>query len=170
MSDLPGFVRTLDVVPDFYIVISKDPYSWLISYRNWAQTCNWPKVEHHYILEYNLFHAKWLELARHTDRIVFVRYVDLLRNARAELGRLELSMGLHRRLVGRFLGNSVGKVTLSERFNRQRSAYYTEEQYLERYTDAELNEVNGLLDPVVLAGLGYQKRSPRKNSAAPVVR
>ena len=31
------FESLFEVVPDYYFIISKDPYSWNLSYRNWAK-------------------------------------------------------------------------------------------------------------------------------------
>ena len=42
------FQNLFPTAPDFFIVISKDPYSWYLSYQNWAEKCNWPSVGHHY--------------------------------------------------------------------------------------------------------------------------
>ena len=54
------FEILFDVIPEYYIIVSKDPYSWCLSYLNWAGKCGWPDVDHHYIEEYNLFYGKYL--------------------------------------------------------------------------------------------------------------
>jgi hypothetical protein len=96
VKNFDEFERLLETLPDYYVVISKDPYSWFLSYSNWAKKCNWPTVAHHYIKEYNLFYGKWLEFSGQTDKIVFVRYIDLLQNTDLELERLETKMKLQK--------------------------------------------------------------------------
>lgn len=68
INSLDAFEQLLEVVPDYYLIISKDPYSWFLSYSAWAKRSNWPEVPYHYILEYNLFYGKWLEFSRQTKK------------------------------------------------------------------------------------------------------
>lgn len=84
------FEQLLEIIPDYYLVISKDPYSWLISYKNWAQRCQWPVVPFHFILEYNLFYGKFLELSQQSSKIVFIRYIDLLQKDTEAFGHTGL--------------------------------------------------------------------------------
>src|SRR5690349_12021064 len=87
IDDYASFEKLLTNIPDYCLVISKDPYSWLLSYEKWAKICDWLPAQHHYIEEYNLFYGKWLELADQTDKIIFVRYIDLLQDQKKELRR-----------------------------------------------------------------------------------
>lgn len=143
--------------PDYYIVVSKDPYSWYLSYRSWGRKCGWPEPGHHYIAEYNLFYRKWLDFAAETDRIVFVRYIDLLTNTEAELGRLERIMGLSKRWRAKLMFSGVPKVSQSPRFGKEEHAYYERKKYLSRYVTEELRALNEALDHEVMARLGYEK-------------
>lgn len=152
------FEQLLEVVPDFYLVISKDPYSWLLSYSDWAKKCNWPVVPHHYIMEYNLFYGKWLEFSQQTERTIFVRYIDLLRDTDEELSSLESKMYLKKKALYPFTSRAVDKVSQSGKFSDNRLSYYLNEQYLKSYTKEDLDEINELIDPKVITLLGYQKK------------
>jgi hypothetical protein len=152
------FEQLLEVIPDYYLIISKDPNSWFLSYSEWARKCNWPDVSYHYILEYNLFYAKWLEFSQQTKRILFVRYVDLLRDPEKELSRLELKMHLKKKFLYILRSNVVFKVPQSGEFSIDRRSYYLGEEYLHEYTKEGLQEINDLIDPEVLTRLGYQKK------------
>lgn len=158
IKDYASFEKQLKDIPDYCIVISKDPYSWLLSYEKWALICNWGKVNHHYIEEYNLFYGKWLELSSQTDKIVFVRYIDLLRDLRNELRRLKKMMGLRMKISGLFATSRYNLVPVSEAFTQEHFNYYLKEQYLSKYSQERLNEVNSHLDHNVMTGLGYVVR------------
>ena len=154
--------------PQFYVVISKDPYSWYLSYRNWAQLCKWPAVGHHYIEEYNLFYGNFLKLAEQTDKILFVRYVDLLQTDQAELHRLASIMNLRRRsLLGR-MTRMPRRVPQSGRFSDERRDYYLHRDFMREFTAAEVHELNARLDHRVAAALGYAEHDAP--GSAPVAR
>ncbi|MDH3980930.1 MAG: hypothetical protein OEU91_10525 [Gammaproteobacteria bacterium] len=157
-SDFESFERLFEVTPDYYLVISKDPYSWLLSYNNWAKKCNWPDVSHHYIEEYNLFYGKWLEFSRQTEKIIFIRYVDLLQNANEELSRLEAKIDLRKGIFSQFRSNVIGKVSQTRKFSNDRRSYYLSEKYLDRYNKGELQKINSLLDSRVVSQLGYETK------------
>ncbi len=152
------FEELLEIVPDYYLIISKDPYSWLISYNSWARKCSWPSVPHHYIIEYNQFYGKWLDFSQDTGKIVFTKYKDLLQNTDAELSRLGLSMNLKKKFLYPFISRTVDKVSQSEKFSADRRSYYLNEQYLKEYTKEELQEINDLIQSRVINLLGYQKK------------
>jgi len=156
ISSLKDFEDLLEVIPDYYLIISKDPYSWLISYTDWARRSNWAEVSYHYILEYNLFYGKWLELSQQTKKILFVRYIDLLRDPDEELDRLGSIMHLKKKFLYMLRSNVVPKVPQSGEFSMDRRNYYLGEQYLQGYTNESLQEINALIDPKVITRLGYE--------------
>jgi hypothetical protein len=158
IANFNAFEQYLEVIPDYYLIISKDPYSWYLSYADWAKRSNWSEVPYHYILEYNLFYSKWLKFSQQTRRILFVRYIDLLRDPDEELKRLELIMQLKKRLLYMLRSNVVFKVPQSGEFSIDKRSYYISEQYLLSYTKESLQEINNLIDPRVIDLLGYQKR------------
>lgn len=158
VRDFDQFEHLFEIVPDYYLVISKDPYSWFLSYSNWAQKCSWPDVNHHYIEEYNLFYGKLLEFSFQTEKLIFVRYVDLIRDANSVLNQLEARMNLKKRLLARIALKRTNKVSQSSRFTEDRRAYYLDEEYLERFSNEDLQTLNTYLDPNVTSLLGYEKR------------
>jgi hypothetical protein len=158
LASFDDFERLLEATPKYYLIVSKDPYSWYISYLDWAKRCNWPEVPYHYILEYNLFYGKWLEFSRQTKKILFVRYIDLLQDPDQELNRLGAIMHLRKKFLYGLRSNLVPKVPQSAEFSLERRSYYLNEQYLESYTKEGLQEINALIDPEVIKMLGYQKK------------
>lgn len=158
ITSLNAFEQLLEVIPDYYLIISKDPYSWLLSYQDWARRSNWEEVPYHYILEYNLFYGKWLEFAQQTNKILFVRYIDLLRDPDEELKRMESIMHLKKKFLYLLRSNMVPKVPQSGEFSIDRRSYYLGEQYLNNFTKEGLQEINVLINPEVLTLLGYQKK------------
>ena len=157
MPDFESFEDCLETAPDFYIVISKDPYSWHLSYLEWAKRSNWPEVAHHYILEYNLFYGRWLEFSQQTNKIIFVKYYDLLNNLSAELGRLKSTMGLKLTFTSFFRPRAPKEVSQSQQFSEKKRSYYLDKKYLEQFSSADLQEINRLIDSSTIAGLGYEK-------------
>ena len=157
-SDFLSFTNSLDEVPDYFFVISKNPYSWLISYRNWGEKCHWPSVNHHYISEYYYFYNKWMEFSLQSDRIIFIRYMDLLSNLEKELKRLKRLTGLHKKikLINK---NYFGQVPQSKSFTESRLRYYLNEEYLELFTKQELMDINHFIGPDLISFLGYEKIS-----------
>jgi len=155
IDDFIDFENLLHAVPAYYVIISKDPYSWLLSYEKWAKSCQWPRVPHHYIQEYNLFYGKWLKFSTQTERIVFVRYFDLLNDLDTELLRLESTMNLKRKLWLPNRKKNIRHVSQSDRFTKARLKYYLTEEYMKSFTKQRITEINGLLDPLVVLSLGY---------------
>lgn len=159
IADYVTFEKKLNNIPAYCLIISKDPYSWLSSYEKWAIKCNWPQVQHHYVEEYNLFYGKWLELAKQTDKIVFIRYIDLLLDLKKELRRLEESIGLKKKLRSFFISAKCSQVSQSDEFTQDHLDYYLKEQYFNKYSEAKLVEVNSLLDLNVMSRLGYKLKN-----------
>jgi hypothetical protein len=137
-----------------YVIISKDPYSWHLSYALWGIKNHWPPSPHPYILEYNAFYRKWLEFAAESDRIAFVRYIDLLKSPKQTLGRLQQRFGFAptRQLEEEL---RIKKVPMSRRFSKKRLNYYLREEYLEAFSGTELVELNRYIDEELIRMLGY---------------
>ena len=162
IDSFKDFEGLLEVIPDYYVIISKDPYSWFLSYTEWARRCSWPAVPYHYLTEYNLFYGKWLAFSQQTDRILFVRYSDLLRDPDQELHRLEEKMHLKRKFLYPLRSSAAFKVPQSKEFSMERRSYYLSEQYIKEFTAEQLREANAIIDLDVLDQLGYQKKDVEK--------
>lgn len=139
-----------------YIIVSKDPYSWFLSYQNWAQKCSWPEVEHHYIEEYNHFYRKWLEFSKESTNIHFVRYIDLLTNKDMVLQEIKDKFNLKESFWAKFRSMKLDKVPQSESFTKDKLDYYLNHKYLLKFDDESLNLLNKNLDVNVVKSLGYE--------------
>lgn len=159
IADFESYKKLFDEVPDYFLVISKDPYSWLLSYNKWAKICHWPTVPHHYILEYNLFYGKWLEFSQQTEKIIFCRYIDLLQDNDKVLSRLESKMNLRKKLLYPFISSRLNKVSQSDQFTNNRRIFYLTEKYLQEFRKEDLQDINAFLDPKVISLLGYEMRA-----------
>jgi len=156
VDELEQFESLFKVEPDYYLIISKDPYSWYLSYRTWADKCNWPKVTHHYIEEYNQFYKTFMEFSSQSDKFLFIRYTDLIEDTGAVLSSLENRMELKRKLLSRLKLKKPGKVSQSSAFSETKRTYYLNQEYLKKYSADDLRIVNELLDPQVISFLGYE--------------
>lgn len=158
-ENFAGYVAALNTTKkvDGIVVISKDPYSWLLSYRNWAEKCSWPSVEHHYIEEYIRFYSKWRQFAQEDDRIHFVRYIDLLSNPEKELNKIKEKLGLNLRLSRKITGKvkGVGKVSQSKGFTQDKLNYYLNKEYLNKFSKEEMELIQSKVEPDLLDFLGY---------------
>ncbi|MDX1415750.1 MAG: hypothetical protein R3293_16250 [Candidatus Promineifilaceae bacterium] len=152
------FEQNLPQAADAYLIISKNPYSWLISYYRWAQKCAWPAAGHHYIEEYNLFYGRWLRFSRQTKKIQFVRYIDLLRYQDALLLHWQNTLGMQNRFLGGIWTRMIRRVDQSQAFTAEQRDYYIKERYLAKYTSKELQDVSEHLDREVISRLGYKIR------------
>lgn len=155
VNNFQEFESHFNKAPDFYIVISKDPYSWYLSYLKWAKKCNWPEVNHHYIEEYNLFYEKFLNMANESDKFIFIRYIDLLQDKDSVLNMLSNKMKLQKKWASRFMNQKTTKVSQSKPFSNEKLNYYLEAEYLKEYTSGELDNINKHIDNNVVESLGY---------------
>ena len=162
IENIEQFEKLIGDQVNYYLVISKDPYSWLQSYQNWAEQCNWPENEHHYIEEYNLFYGKWLDFSNCKTNVIFIRYIDLLKDLDSELNRLKRIMGLRKRLFAKIFPNRgrIIKVSQSSKFTESRRNYYINKKYLEMYSDNEIEDINKKLDSEIIESLGYELQKP----------
>ena len=158
INDYEEYKNQVGYEPERILVVSKDPYSWLLSYKNWAKKCNWPKVNHHYIEEYNEFYKTWVDFSFQTDRIVFIRYLDLIEQGDAYVHQIGQKLGLQP--VSSIQGSDIRHVPQSEEFSQEKLNYYLNEEYLKDYGTDELEEINELLDLRVLNLLGYVRKWP----------
>lgn len=157
-EDFAAFERNLDETPDVYLVISKDPYSWVLSYQSWAKKCKWPPPQFHCAEEWDAFYAKWLEFGQQSDRIVFIRYLDLLENMEGVLETLATRAGLNRIVDPNEGLHAPQQVPQSGAFTESKRRYYLEARYFEKFSDEELSAINAVVSDNTLKGLGYERR------------
>ncbi|NPA68591.1 MAG: hypothetical protein GXO50_08285 [Chlorobi bacterium] len=141
------------------LILSKDPYSWLISYKKWAKKCKWPEPDYNYIEEYNQFYGKWAEFSKQDNRIMFIRYIDLLDNADLILDKTETEFNLKAKQNKRI--EKVKKVKRSKFFTKSKKNYYKNSEYLSEYKQKDLEDLNSKLNINLLNFLGYEiKENP----------
>jgi len=147
-----------------YIIITKEPHSWYLSYCNEAIKNNWPNymkkwINSQYLIEYNLFCAKWLDFYESEGgqkKILMVRYEDFLHNLDATLDRIQVAFGIQKKHA-RY--SSPAKVPRSGTFTTKRRIFYERGQFAEHFTKNELLAINGMLDKTVTQKLGYSSSS-----------
>ena len=153
LADLESAL-TPDEAPDYYLVLAKDPYSWYVSYRRWAQINRWPRPDHHYICEWNLFYGRWWEWATaEPRRVLFVRYEDLIRDGLGQLQALADRCGLS---LPPDPVTRLDRVAESRTFSASRRSHYLSAGYLESLWPRELAELNAQLDRGLVDGLEYE--------------
>lgn len=153
VNDLASFESQLPFSPpDLYLVVSKDPVSWYSSYINWSRKNNWPPHAHHYIDEYNLFYGMWRKLATETDRIVCVRYDDLLRSPESIVQQIGAKLGYPPLRNFR----DARKVYASRRFTKEKKEAHLSGAYKQVLCAEELETIRSLADRSLLDFLGYR--------------
>lgn len=150
------FESLFEVVPDYYLIISKDPYSWYLSYKKWAAKCKWPVPNHHYIEEYNLFYGLFSDLASQSDKFTFVKYIDLIKGVDDVQNYLEKKLSLKRKWFSKLSKGLPRTVAHSDIFTNEKRDYYLNERYLEQYSSEDIETLNKFLDFRVVASLGYE--------------
>jgi len=154
------YYRALGLKKDLsgILVISKDPYSWYLSYQKWAEKCNWPEPEHHYVEEYIQFYRKWNEFRKHDDRIHFIRYMDLITQPEKEFEKLENKFGLVLNNSARLFGKKLGlnRVSKSKKMDQSQVQSYIQKEYLKKMDKKEILEINSLLDYSLMEEMDYK--------------
>ncbi len=145
----------LSHIPRFYFIMSKDPYSWLVSYMRWAKKCGWREPGFHYATEYQLFYKKWLDIGSEDSRVFFIRYIDLLIDPESVISDVKKKCGLEDRLLSFLMSKRVAKVGQSSTFTDDRMKYYKDKRYLADIDESDVNHINSIVSQDVLRGLGY---------------
>ncbi len=147
----PDFENALQLQPDIYLVISKDPYSWFVSYTKWSQKNNWPPHAYHYIEEYNLFYGKWMEFSKQTNKILFIRYVDLLQEPLRELHKIANTL----QIAPVDQMKTAKKVYASRKFTGAKKEEFLKNEHLAKISAEDLQMINIKLNTNLMAFLGY---------------
>ncbi len=138
-------------IPDLYIIVSKDAYNWFNSYVNWSKKNNWKTPDYHYIEEYNLFYGRWMNFSKETQKIIFIRYSDLLTEPLEVLNRIGVSINLSplQKL------KTTKKVYASKRFTGNKKEEFLNKDYLKKISPDDLKSIGSKLDPELIKYLGY---------------
>lgn len=141
-----------------YVIVVKDPYGWYKSYLRYAhrtKEVNFLKKDANgqFMLEWNLFHKKWLDFAEEApERVHIVRYKDLLSNFEESLELMQQTLALTPKESTWYNPKSVG---MSKRFSLQRKDYYTKGAYLEEIEPLHFRVITEMIDPEVCSKLNF---------------
>lgn len=142
-----------------YLVISKEPYSWYLSYYNEAKRNKWPYcvkngVNSHFMVDYSLFYGKWLGFKDEApNKVYMLRYEDLLTELEDTLERIRSHFGFEK-LHAEY--ENPSKVPMSKKFTDEKKEYYQKRKYLDRFGEEELWLLRENLDKEVVKKLGYE--------------
>jgi len=171
-EDLSARIKKDNPLPDFFVVISKDPYSWLLSLRSHAKKREkrYKNLKFHPIKEYILYYKKLISLSEQGGNFIFVKYVDMISNV-DNLSRLQKLMNLRKRVEN--INNNKKKVYMSDTFSEERRRFYMDKLYLNKLRDDasrspegyffrqdHIEEINRNLDEEVIEYLGYKIEQP----------
>ncbi len=153
-KDLNELIEDMPTKPDIIFVLSKDPYSWLLSHKRWAKVCNWPATDYPYIKEYQAFYEEWMRLGRDKAKVLFIRYEDLLTNKKEVFSRIAEALKQEpKRDIGTL---DVNKVNQSSAFDASKKQYYADKQYMTDVSDTERLEISECVGDRLAAFLGYE--------------
>ncbi len=171
-EDLKARIKADNPFPDFFVVTSKDPYSWLLSFRDFAtREPIYKNTKFHPIKEYILYYKKLISLSEQGGNFIFVKYIDMISNV-DNLSRLGELMNLEKRVEN--INNNRKSVYMSPRpFSEDRRRFYTDKLYLNKLRDDasrspegyffrqdHIEEINRNLDEEVIDYLGYKIEQP----------
>ena len=124
-----------------YIVVYKDIFSWLPSIESWAKTCKWKTANKmDFIDDYVLFIEKWKSIAN--ERVLFLSYDEFLSMKTTDDSSFieKCETFLEKKLI-----NSIvlrDKTSCSSTFTKSKSDYYTNKEYMQKYTPEQIETIN----------------------------
>tara|TARA_R100000008_G_scaffold61955_1_gene39250 strand:- start:424 stop:1131 length:708 start_codon:yes stop_codon:yes gene_type:complete len=162
-EDFSARIKKHNPFPDFFVVTSKDPYSWLLSHRSHS-THNEPRyknIKGHPIQEYSSYYKKLISLSEQGGNFIFVKYIDMISNV-DNLVKLGELMNLEKRVEN--INNNKEKVYMSDAFSEDRRRFYMDKLYLSKLrhdSQDSIEEINQNLDKDVIEYLGYDIEEPK---------
>ncbi len=156
----PSFEEFIDFFdkenrPDGCLVISKDPYSWYLSYKKWGRKNKWQPLPQSAILEYNEFYRKWLKFDHQSEKVMMIRYIDLLERPDQVMDRIGDQLDLQVKNQEQDKMN-IRKVPHSHYFTDRKKKYYVNGGYLKKLDENEIQLINRQLDRDIVKELGYK--------------
>ncbi len=138
-------------IPNYYLIISKDPLSWYSSYLKWSIKNAWPKNAYHYLEEYQLFYSKWMEFSLQSNNIIFIQYADLLKHPEKTIQQLaaQMQMPLKENI------KTTKKVYASRRFTEDKKKAFLNKAHVKDISNEEKEIIKSILKPNLLQFLGY---------------
>jgi len=142
-----------------YVVNTKEPYSWYISYNNLAKRMKWKGwkkkwLNAHFMIDYNLFHKMWLKFAEESsNKVIIINYEEVLNNPEKSILKIEESFGQKRNSTELII---PGKVNMSKKFDDKRKSYYQSKEFLKELNEDDIMALSAHLEKEVVEKLGYQ--------------
>lgn len=153
IDSFDSFVSYLPIIPDHYIIVSKDPYSWFLSYSNWAK--NNPKqyhaVDFHFSEEYELFYSNWIHFSSGQSNIHYIKYIDLLNDPNNTIKQIadKISVQIIEPI------KLPSKVPYSNNFTEDKIIFYKDKLYLNYISDYDKQIISQTVTSDTFMGLGY---------------
>ena len=124
-----------------YIVVYKDIYSWLPSIESWAKACKWKMANKmDFIDDYILFIEKWKSIAN--ERVLFLSYDEFLSMKTTSDSSFIKKCEI---FLGKKIADSIvlrNKTRCSGNFTKSKSDYYTNKEYMQKYTPEQIETIN----------------------------
>jgi hypothetical protein len=152
----------------FFVVIIKNPYSWLASYHKYRSMKKkqniilTDKLISKWLGEWHKKNTNWLNAIKNynSDKAMVITYDDLILNPKRYLSRMERKFSLQKKyekfLTGskfkmiRGTDNEVGKQLESKKIFKKKK--YLEKSYLENFSEKNLKQIKD-----IITGKEYQK-------------
>ena len=152
IKNFTDFEQKLPKIPDFYIIIVKNPYSWFFSFRTAIMKSRSDLILNHEIIEkWNDFYRFWFRFAVWSDKVNFVQYEELLMDLKGTLKELAecFDVKMKKRIT-----NPI-KVPQSKFFRQAQRDYYVNEEWKSYIGEYEENLFENYLDKSLAKLLGY---------------
>jgi hypothetical protein len=99
-----------------------------------------------------------MNFSKQDDRILFIRYIDLLLEPENELSKIKTIFNLEYKIIPKLTGKAIKqirKVPQSTAFDNSKTEYYLKKGYLNYFTNESLKEINDCLDKSLMKELKY---------------
>mgnify|MGYP000574649895 CR=1 FL=1 len=142
-----------------YVVVVKNPYAWYQSFMRLANrtkhiTYRKKHINGHFVIDWNLFHSKWLSFFNECpEKIELVKYEDLVKDFDGTMKALENKFGLKSIHPEYFNPKSVG---MSRKFTKKRNTYYKGKAYLADLHPTYIRVISELLDKSLMERFDYE--------------
>ena len=152
-----------------YLVIVKNPFSWYLSITKMAESLSWPsfkadaEFQEHFVRDFNGFYEKWSQFAEESDKVVLMRYEDLLEDTNHVLSLIQNQFELKRKkdLRHLFFGKKneffgVKRVPNSKHWGDERKDYYVNQKYYDQLGESVTEKIKATLNPALMSTLEYE--------------
>jgi hypothetical protein len=141
-----------------YIFITKEPYSWYLSFCREAKKNKWPTllkkhVNNHYMTDYSMFCEKWLQFENESEKVIHIQYEELVKDFNGTLDKIQKIFDLEK--MHSDYAN-LTKVPKSKKFTKKKKSFYEKGEFKQLFTEDELFVLTKNLDAKVIKELRYK--------------